>query len=122
MAFSVPLLVGGVSIGMREGVYKDNPSANFMGPVNGFLTLVSSGLFLGFLIGASSFEGSGAWADMFGPFISGSIGGIVGLIGGIIVACLPKVREAFKDIPVLYYAPTAISVIGVTIVIFNIWR
>ena len=122
MAFSVPLLIGGVSIGMREGVYKNNNSENFMGPVNGFLTLASSGLFLGLLIGANSFEGSGAWADMFGPFLYGMVGGIVGIIAGTVVACLPPVWKAFRDIPALYYAPTAISAVGWTIVVFNIWR
>jgi hypothetical protein len=122
IALSVPLLIGGVSIGMREGVYKNNPSENFMGAVNGFLTFASTGLFLGLLIGARSFEGSGSWSDMFGPVISGIIGGIIGVIAGTVVACLPKVREAFRDIPVLYYTPTAISAVGMTIVIFNIWR
>ena len=93
-----------------------------MGPVNGFLTLASTGLFLGLLIGAGSYEGDGSWSNMFGPVISGIIGGIIGVIGGTVIACLPKVREAFRDIPALYYAPTAISAIGWTIVVFNIWR
>jgi ankyrin repeat protein len=119
MAFSVPLLIGGVSIGMREGVYKDNPSENFMGPVNGFLTLASTGLFLGGFTGLAIAKENNAG---LGGLLNVFIGGTLGLIGGIVVVCLPKVREAFKDIPVLYYAPTAISVIGVTIVIFNIWR
>jgi hypothetical protein len=79
-------------------------------------------LLLGFLIGASSYEGSGAWADMFGPALYGIFGAIVGVIVGTIVACLPPVWRTFRDIPPLYYAPTAISVVGWTIFVFNIWR
>ena len=46
-ALSVPLLVGGLSVGMREGVFANNRSGNFMGPVNAFLTLGLGGSLLG---------------------------------------------------------------------------
>jgi len=119
---SWPLIVGGISVGMREGVYADNKSENFLGPVNGYLTLTASGFFLGFMIGAANFESSGAWADMFGPVVEGFFGGVIGLIGGVIIACLPPVRRAFTDIPVLYYAPTGMSALAAGIIIFKIWH
>jgi ankyrin repeat protein len=122
MALTVPLLIGGLSIGMREGVYADDPYKNWMGGVNSFLTFTSSGFLLGSFIGVNSFQGSGAWADMFGPFLYGTIGGAIGLISGIIFSSLPSVQAAFKKTAMLYYAPTAISAIGITIVIFNIWE
>jgi len=119
-ALALPLIIGGISILMREGIYANNKSANFLGPVNGVLTLGGSGLAIGFLIGAAGFEGSGSWSDMFGPAVNGFIGGIIGFIGGFIIACLPPVRRAFTNIPALYYAPTAISVLTAGIIIFKI--
>ena len=58
---------------------------------------------------------------MFGSLASGFLAGTVGLIGGIIVACLAPVRNAFNEYAVLYYTPTALSVITAGVVIFNIW-
>jgi ankyrin repeat protein len=115
-ALGVPLLIGGLSIGMREGVYANDPYKNWMGGVNGFFTLAGSGFFLGALIGV------GGGDDGFGKLFIGAFGGLLGFVGGTILACLPAVRSAFNRTSAFYYLPTAISTIAATVVIFNIWR
>jgi len=118
MILSVPLLIGGLSMGMREGAYANNPSENWMGPVNGALTLGATGLFLGGGIGL-------AWAQAHDMGIAGIFpllfmaGG--GLAGGLLLASQPGVRDAFKQTPVLYYIPTAATAIIATIFVFRIW-
>ena len=114
------LIVGGLSIVMREKVYKDNKPKNWMGPINAYLALAAGGLILGFLQGARSFRGSGAWADMFGPLATGLFGGFVGFIIGSIIAFLPPVRKAFTNFRVLYYIPSAASAIAAGAIILNV--
>jgi hypothetical protein len=45
----------------------------------------------------------------------------MGGIAGIIVGCIPSVFSVFNNNPVLYYAPTIISVVIASVVIFDIW-
>jgi len=107
-ALSFPFVIGGMSVLMY------NSSNNFMVPVNAALTFVGGGLVLGALIGASTESG----LDALGPAF---LGCILGGIAGGIIASRPAVRSAFADIPVLYYAPTAISAVIVSVVVFRIW-
>ena len=118
LALVFPLAIGGLGILMRKNLV----TAHIMGLINALLTLCSIGLLIGFIKGANSHEGSGAWADMFGPFIYGVIGGSIGLVVGGLLALLPPVWIAFARIPVLYYSPAALSVIAAGVYIYNIWR
>ena len=110
------LVCGGLSIGMREGVYKGRDSENFMGSVNSILTMGGLGTlfggFIGYCIGRD--EGLSGLVHLF-------IWGGVGLISGVIVGCLPSVQKAFRENPVLYYAPTAVSAFTGTIILIKIW-
>ena len=117
-ALSLPLIVGGLSIGMREGVYADRKSENWMGPVNGVLTLGMGGLLLGGGIGVIIAVAQDAG---LGGILFALAGGILGGIGGILLACRPEVQRAFTDNPALYYAPTALSVLTAGIFIYRIW-
>jgi ankyrin repeat protein len=113
-ALCVPVVLGGFSLFMREVGYKDDPSKNIMGPINAMLTLGAGGFFLGALMGGTAGDGLGAIA-------TGFVGGLVGGIAGIIVACMPSVNSAFNKNSVFYYAPTIISAIVVSVVIYRIW-
>ena len=118
----ISLLVGGLSIGIREGVYRSNKSKNWMGVVNGILTMGALGVILGFYIGANSYNGpTGSWSNMFGPAVQGAFVSFVSLIGGCIIACLAPVRKAFTEIPELYYLPAAGSIITLGVLIIRIW-
>jgi len=120
-ALCILIFVGGLSYVTREIIFKNNPRANFMGPINAALTLGGSGLVLGFIIGARQFQGSGAWADMFGPLITGIGGGAIGLVPGILIACLPPVFRTFNKVPALYYIPAAVTAVIASVFIFKIW-
>jgi hypothetical protein len=108
-ALSVPAVWGGLSVLMRESAFKDNPSANIMGPVNGAITLGGSGMVLGFLWGAA--VSKGGWEGL----ATGLLGAFVGTAAGAIVAMLPPVKRAFTDNPVLYYSPLAL--IGLAVIL-----
>jgi ankyrin repeat protein len=110
------VLIGGLSVGMREGVYKDRDSENFMGPVNSVITMGGLGLFLGGLTGYAigNDKGLSGLADLF-------LWGGIGLIGGVIVGCLPPVQEAFRYNSVLYYSPSALLALPGTIFLLRIW-
>jgi ankyrin repeat protein len=111
-ALSVPIAWGGLSVLMREVAFKDDPYKNFMGWVNGAITLGGSGFFLFGLLSAMAV---GGWEG----FISGFFGGVLGAIGGIILASTSSVNRAFIENPLLYYiAPVAISVITIAVIEF----
>jgi ankyrin repeat protein len=120
-ALSVLLFVGGMSIWMRKGVYRDNPSQNWMGSINGVLNITMGGTALGFLLFMPLAQPSGNWSDMFSgliPIVGGSIGGVVGLFGGIILTALvPSIGRITNNYAMLYYLPTAASVFAATSVI-----
>jgi len=110
------LLVGGLSVGMREGVFSGRESENWMGTVNGFLTLAGCGMMLGFIVGENMRSG---W-DAIG---AGIVGSMVGFVVGAAVSFIPPIRHAFTNNPVLYYLPTAISgLAGAGVIIFRILR
>jgi hypothetical protein len=126
-AFLVPIILGILSIYFREKVYADRKSENkIMGLINGIQTISGLGAIIGFfialIIGARSFRSSGAWADMFGPLVSGMFygffGASAGFIIGIIVAFLPTMRKIFTINPILYYIPTALTAISFVIYLF----
>ena len=123
-ALSLPFIVGGLSILMREAAFKGDPSNNFMGTANGVMTLGTGGFFAGVLtIGVGLASSSTYRGDMaIGAGLGEAIfGGGIGIIAGIIIACLPPVRTVFKENAALYYTPTALSALAATIIIFNIW-
>lgn len=113
-ALSFPVLFGGFNFLMREEMFKNNPTANIMGPVNGMLTLGATGAVLGFLM----FSGGGGGLETLG---SAFIGGLIGGVAGIIIACLPSVSNAFNNNAVLYYTPTAIGTLISSFTIICIW-
>jgi ankyrin repeat protein len=119
-ALSFPLLIGGLSIGMREGVYKDNPSNNFMGSINGVLNITMGGMTLGALLFFPLVYGGGEWGIIF-PIVGGFAGGILGLaVGTILTAAQPSIGKTVKDNAVLYYLPTAVSALVATLVIVKL--
>jgi ankyrin repeat protein len=113
-ALCVPVVLGGLSLFMREVAFKDNPSTNIMGPINAVLTLGGGGAVLGFFMGAGMGDGLGALLTAF-------FGGVLGGAAGIIVACMPSVYTAFTDNPVLYYSPAIISAAIASFAILKIW-
>jgi ankyrin repeat protein len=124
VALSVPLFVGGLSIGMREGVYRNDYARNFMGPVNGVLSFTMAGMAMGLILFNASDSGGGNnlmdFSGLFGV-LSVLMGGSVGLFTGLIFAALvPSIGRAYNDNPVLYYLPTAISAITTSIIILKV--
>jgi hypothetical protein len=110
-ALSIPIAWGGLSVLMREAVFKNDPY-NFMGWVNGTITLGGSGMFVGLVIGAA---GKGDWEGFF----FGLFGAFAGAIGGIILASIPSVIRTFNENPLLYYiAPAAIGIITIAVIEF----
>jgi hypothetical protein len=118
-ALSFPLVIGGLSIGMREGKYRNDPSNNFMGSINGVLNITMGGMTLGALLFMPSIS-TGEWGFLF-PLFGGIAGGILGLtVGTILTAALPSIRNAVNNNAVLYYLPTAMSALVATIVIVKL--
>jgi ankyrin repeat protein len=111
MYLSIPVAWGGVSYLMRNVVFKDNPSDNIMGPINAILTFGVAGAALGVTLGAGSVH------PLFGALFGLCVGGVA----GILLARLPSVSKAFNDNPGLYYTPTAVSALTVSVVILQIW-
>jgi hypothetical protein len=122
VAFSFPLVIGGLSIGMREGVYKNDPSKNWMGPIIGVMNFTMAGMALGVLL-ASPLASDGGWDNLYYIF-GGVFGGIAGLvIGTILTAAIPSISRTTNNTPVLYYLPTAVNTVGAiaaTIIIFKL--
>jgi hypothetical protein len=111
----VVLIIGGLSIGMRKGVYKNNPAENWMGPINAVLIItavVAAGAFgLGFLILGNLvillIFMAGFWVVCL-------------FIGIILTSALSPIRKAFYNNALLYYLPTAISVVVAICFIVNL--
>ena len=116
IALSFPLVIGGLSVGMREGVYANDPYKNWMGGVNGFFTISSGGLLFSSLF---LFGGKGLLSGSIIPFFTGSV---ISLAGAAILSSIPSVQETFNKKAVLYYLPTAVSALSATVVIFRVWR
>jgi ankyrin repeat protein len=109
--FGFPLALGGLSIGMREGAYRNNPSNNFMGPINSVLGFTMGGIALGGLL-LSPLASGGGWSYIV-PIFGGLVGGFIGFFGGIIfTAAVPSVTRAFNNNPALYYAPAVVSTLA----------
>jgi hypothetical protein len=102
------LLYTTTSILMRELVYKNNYSNNWMGSVNSFITLSGIGGGLGFLLWYISNDGHGS---ILTPFIFT----FAGIITGVIINfTIPSVQNSFKENAFLYYtAPAVIGGLGV---------
>jgi hypothetical protein len=106
---SVCLLYLGLSIGMREGFYYNNPSDNWMGSVNSFITLAGLGAGGGFLLGITKKTG---WDTILHGILFGGIGFLAGSIAHF---AAPEIRTAFKENRILYYAaPAVIGGIGIS--------
>jgi ankyrin repeat protein len=110
-ALALPLGFSGLSIAMREGVYRDDPGANWMLPVNSFLALgpgagavsaAAAGGLIYIVNGGDSKARSTAIA-------AGAAAGVTGFIAGAVVSFIPAVREAFVEYPGLYYLPSALA-------------
>ena len=109
LAMIIPLLIAGLSMGMREGVYRKIRSENFfMGLLNGILTIGTGSLFLGGFIGYEISNSNNMRLAGIGYLF---YGGVFGAIGGVILACFPPVRRAFTENVFLYYTPTVASFI-----------
>jgi ankyrin repeat protein len=116
--FGFSMVVSGLSIGMREGVYRNNPSNNFMGPVNSVLGFTMGGMALGALI-LSPLAAGGGWDNLI-PIVGGFVGGFIGLFGGIIItAVAPSITRAFNNNPILYYAPSVVGTLA-SLLIFSL--
>ena len=104
----------------REGVYRKTRSENFfMGLLNGILTFGAGSLFLGGFIGYEiSNSNNMGLAGIDYLFY----GGVLGAIGGVILACFPPVRRAFTENVFLYYTPTVISLITGLYFTYKIFR
>jgi ankyrin repeat protein len=119
----IVLIMGGLSIGMREGVYKKNPSENWMGSVNALLSISAVSTAIGFfaLVPATLASNSGSYADQFAgliPVASGIIGGIVGFwVGMILISVLPSIGKTINKNKLLYYLLTVVNTIFVVLVI-----
>jgi hypothetical protein len=115
--FGFPMIVGGLSIGMREGTYKNNPSNNFMGSFNSVLGFTMGGMALGGLLLLPLASGGG-WDNLF-PIVGGFVGGFIGFFGGIILtATMPSISRAFNNNSLLYYTPAVVSALA-SLVIFS---
>jgi ankyrin repeat protein len=110
----IPLTFAGLSIAMREGAYRDNPAANWMIPVNSFLTFgagaaAASAFLLGGLVYAVH-RGEPEGASL--AITLGIAAGITGFVAGTAVSMIPAVRELFitgsSPGPGLYYLPAAL--------------
>jgi ankyrin repeat protein len=109
--FSFPLIVGGLSIGLREGTYRNDYSQNFMGSINGVFNFTMGGMVLGALM-LMPLASNGGW-DFLVPIFGGFIGGMIGFFGGIIlVATVPSIGRTINNNPIFYYAPTVVSAIA----------
>jgi len=110
------VLIGGLSVGMREGMYKDRDSENFMGSVNSVVTMGGLGLFFGGLVGYCTGADKG-WGGLVDLVLFGGLG----LIGGIVVGSLPPVQKAFKENTALYYSSPVLLALPATIFTIRIW-
>jgi hypothetical protein len=117
-ALGFSLLIGGLSIGMREKIFKGKNSENLMGSINALLTMSATGVFLGCLIGLRIAKQQDAG---IAGIVHLFLGGILGIICGFILGILPPIRKAFKQNTVLYYIPTAITVVTTAVLITKIW-
>jgi hypothetical protein len=111
----IVLIIGSLSIGIQKGVYKNNPTENWMGPVNTvlFITaiLATGVLGLGYL-----FLGNYAILLVF----AGWLWVVCLFIGIILTSALSPVRKAFYYNALLYYLPTVISIIVTIYYIANL--
>jgi hypothetical protein len=126
-AVIVVLIYVGLCIGMREGVFAADKSANPMGRINLILAMSAAGLVIGFcaFIPDAEASNSGNWADMFSGLIAvlgGLIGGAVGIVvGSILAAAVPKIPRAFNVYPLLYYFSVLLNAAGIGIVTHFFW-
>ena len=102
-----PLLLTTLSVVAREGIYRGDQSANWMGNVNavigmGALCGIGGGL-VGYIIDKNPSYGSGGFLDLPVFTLLGVLGGTV---VGIFMPLIPSVRNAFKNNAALYYMPT----------------
>jgi hypothetical protein len=105
----------GFSIVAREGIYRNNPGANFMNTANAFL----AGFVIGGYLSALPFlavASTGDWSALFGVFIVP----VVAVITGSLFVANPKIVSGIKGSPVLYYGSSILS-LGVTIPLLS-WR
>lgn len=106
-ALAFPALLTTLSIVAREGVYREDQSANWMGNVNAVIGMGAlcgiGGGFVGYIIDKSSGYGSRGFLDLPVFTILGVFGGMV---VGVFMPLIPSVRDTFKNNAALYYLPT----------------
>lgn len=100
MAF--PLILGGLSIAMREGVYQDNNAQNWMNVPNAML---GTALMCGAAIALPALIALDNSSNKLGTGIIGILGVGLGVIVGSIVGLHPTIRNAYASYPALYYLP-----------------
>jgi hypothetical protein len=117
--FPFTVLLGSVAlnVGMREGIYRNNPENNWWGIVNGAFTLGLTGTIIGTGISYGIYKISNENFDkmnvLWGTFL--------GLAGGITMAFFPPFKQAFRENPYLYYTFPVLLGAGLTFVIVDIW-
>ena len=118
----IPLGYLGFSIAAREGIFRDNPDANWMGNVNTFVTgfvLGSAISSLPFVVWIGSLDG---WDRLLPVLLGLVVVPTAGIITGVLMSSNPEVTSAFTQNPVLYYFSPALAGIACIPILFYIWR
>ena len=116
----IPLGYLGFSIAAREGIYRDNPEANWMGSVNAFLTCFIGGGILALLPFIPVIANADGWNALIPVFLAAVIVPVIGIITGSIAT--NKINSSFKENRGLYYiVPGLAGAISIPIFIY-IWR
>jgi hypothetical protein len=126
LAFSVPLVFGSLSIGMREGLYRDNPSQNWMGSVN-FAFSVSMAVTTLYIMWTLNYLIEVLDYPILSEDLRIGYFGLVGIIGvlSLLASIHPAVSNPFigdfyNNTPVMYYLPTAMSAIAATFYVIKL--
>ncbi|MDR2209884.1 MAG: hypothetical protein LBO65_00240 [Spirochaetaceae bacterium] len=118
----LPLALIGLSTWTREGIYRDSPEDNIMGPVNAALTFGTAGAAAGFSLILTVTGGWGGGFKNLGKVLIAFLGGsAAGLIAGTAACLSPAIRDAFKTNRFLYYLPPAAAGVVFTIGLVTIW-
>jgi hypothetical protein len=115
----VPLLWGGISYYVKEVVYRNNYSENWLGTAHGVIMFS--------FLGGMLTTGILALTDIF--FVKGNypstvylIGMFAGLIAGGILAFVPPFNQAFRENNFLYYSTPGFAGCISIFSLFDLWK